>query len=516
MDTILILDFGGQTTQLIGRRIRDFGVYSEIAPGDTDISEVLHDGVKGIILSGSPHSSWDDGTPKPDPAVLACGLPVLGICYGFHQLTLADDGEVKPLPHREYGRSGVRHLSANSLFKGIPEEFLSWMSHGDSVTVPGKNYELIAQSENGIPAAAAHINKPLWGVQFHPEVSHCEYGVELLENFACGICGAGKEWTLEKYVDQETLKLRRKAADKDVLLLISGGVDSTVAAALLLNALPHEKIWLMYVDTGMMRKGESDEVAENLRSLGAENLLLIDARERFLKPLDGIEDPEEKRRIIGDTFIRVQEEEVARLLPEGYLLAQGTLYTDLIESGQGVGNKAQVIKSHHNVGTPLVQAKRAAGELIEPLEKLYKDEVRRLGELLGVPSAIVRRHPFPGPGLAIRILSDVTEEKLSILREADALYISELRERGLYDRIWQAFSVLLPVRSVGVTGDTRDYGYVLGLRAVVSLDGMTADVFDFPTKDLLEISAKITNTVKEIGRVVYDISSKPPATIEWE
>ena len=516
MDTILILDFGGQTTQLIGRRIRDFGVYSEIAPGDTDISKVLHEGVKGIILSGSPHSSWDDGTPKPDPAVLACGLPVLGICYGFHQLTLADDGEVKPLPHREYGRSDVRHLSANSLFKGIPEEFLSWMSHGDSVVVLGKNYELIAQSENGIPAAAAHINKPLWGVQFHPEVSHCEYGVELLENFACGICGAGKEWTLEKYVEQETIKLRRKAADKDVLLLISGGVDSTVAAALLLNALPHEKIWLMYVDTGMMRKGESDEVAENLRSLGAENLLLIDARERFLKPLDGIEDPEEKRRIIGDTFIRVQEEEVARLLPEGYLLAQGTLYTDLIESGQGVGNKAQVIKSHHNVGTPLVQAKRAAGELIEPLEKLYKDEVRRLGELLGVPSTIVHRHPFPGPGLAIRILSDVTEEKLSILREADALYIYELRERGLYDRIWQAFSVLLPVRSVGVTGDTRDYGYVLGLRAVVSLDGMTADVFDFPTKDLLEISAKITNTVKEIGRVVYDISSKPPATIEWE
>lgn len=516
MDTILILDFGGQTTQLIGRRIRDFGVYSEIAPGDAVISEVLHEGVKGIIMSGSPHSSWDDGTPKPDPAVLACGLPVLGICYGFHQITLADDGEVKPLPHREYGRSGVKHLSANSLFKGIPDEFLSWMSHGDSVTVLGKNYELIAQSENGVPAAAAHISKPLWGVQFHPEVSHCEYGVELLDNFACGICGAGKEWTLEKYVEQETVKLRRKAAGKDVLLLISGGVDSTVAAALLLKALSHEKIWLMYVDTGMMRKGESDEVAENLRSLGAENLLLIDARERFLKPLAGIKDPERKRKIIGDAFIRVQEEEVAKLLPRGYLLAQGTLYTDLIESGQGVGNKAQVIKSHHNVGTPLVQAKRAAGELIEPLEKLYKDEVRRLGELLAVPSAIVHRHPFPGPGLAIRILSDVTEEKLNILREADALYISELRERGLYDRIWQAFSVLLPVRSVGVTGDTRDYGYVLSLRAVVSLDGMTADVFDFPTKDLLEISAKITNTVKEIGRVVYDISSKPPATIEWE
>jgi GMP synthase (glutamine-hydrolysing) len=293
-------------------------------------------------------------------------------------------------------------------------------------------------------------------------------------------------------------------------------VDSTVAAALLLESLPHERIWLMYVDTGMMRKGESDEVAANLRGLGARNLLLIDAEDRFLTPLAGVEDPEKKRKIIGDVFIRVQEEEIAKHLPDGYLLAQGTLYTDLIESGQGVGNKAQVIKSHHNVGTPLVRAKRAAGELIEPLEKLYKDEVRRLGELLGVAPAIVHRHPFPGPGLAIRILSDVTKEKLDILRDADAIYISELRERGLYDQIWQAFSVLLPVRSVGVTGDAREYGFVLGLRAVVSRDGMTADVFDFPINHLLEISGKITNNVKAIGRVVYDISSKPPATIEWE
>ena len=516
MDSILILDFGGQTTQLIGRRIRDFGVYSEIVPGDAEISAFLHEGVKGIILSGSPESSWKEGSPRPDKSVFSCGLPVLGICYGFHQLTILDGGEVKPLPHEEYGRSAVTHRGHNPLFQDIPEKFLSWMSHGDSVAALGENYELIAESENGVPAAAAHKSKPFWGVQFHPEASHCEYGVDLLENFACGICKAEKQWTLEQYIEQESAALRERTGDRDVLLLISGGVDSTVAAALLLKALPREKVWLMYIDTGMMRKGESEEVAENLKALGAENLLLIDARKRFLEPLKGVLDPEKKRKIIGDVFIEVQEQEISRHLPEGYLLAQGTLYTDLIESGQGVGSKAKVIKSHHNVGTPLVKAKREAGELIEPLAKLYKDEVRRLGELLGVSPGIVHRHPFPGPGLAIRILSDITETKLEILREADAIYIDELRQRGLYDEIWQAFSVLLPVRSVGVTGDDRDYGFVLGLRAVVSRDGMTADVYDFPTKDLLEISAKITNSVKEIGRVVYDISSKPPATIEWE
>ena len=516
MDTILILDYGGQTTQLIGRRIRDFGVYSEIAPGEADLKDILHDGVKGIILSGSPHSSWEEGSPSPDPAVLKCGLPILGICYGFHKLTIMDGGDVKPLPHREYGRSRVRHTGDDPLFAGIPVDFLSWMSHGDSVAVLGRSFVSVAESENGVPAAAARIDKPVWGVQFHPEASHCEYGMELLENFACGICGARKEWTLDQYVDQETERIRDKAGEKDVLLLISGGVDSTVAAALLLKALSHSQVWLMYIDTGMMRKGETHEVEASLRGLGAENLLVIDAKDRFLRPLAGVVDPEKKRKIIGDAFIKVQEEEIAKHLPAGYLLAQGTLYTDLIESGKGVGNQAHVIKSHHNVGTPLVQAKREAGELVEPLERLYKDEVRRLGLLLGVSGNVVHRHPFPGPGLGIRILSDVTEEKLRILREADAIYIEELKRRGLYDEIWQAFSVLLPVRSVGVTGDARDYGYVLGLRAVVSRDGMTADVYDFPTGDLLEISAKITNSVREVGRVVYDISSKPPATIEWE
>ncbi|MDC7223938.1 MAG: glutamine-hydrolyzing GMP synthase, partial [Spirochaetales bacterium] len=345
---------------------------------------------------------------------------------------------------------------------------------------------------------------------------HGENGVDILENYACRICGAKKEWSMDKYIEQEGARIRERVGKEDVLLLISGGVDSTVAGGLLLKTLDPEQVYLMYIDTGMMRKGESDEVAENLKQLGAKHLFLIDARERFLTALKGESDPERKRKIIGDMFIKVQEEEINAHIQGDYFLAQGTLYTDLIESGKGVGNKANVIKSHHNVGTPLVEAKREKGLIVEPLEMLYKDEVRRLGTLLGIDDKIVHRHPFPGPGLGIRIISDVDEEKCRILREADYIYIQELHKRNLYREIWQAFSVLTPIRSVGVAGDARDYGFVLALRAVVSSDGMTADVYDFPTKDLLEISSLITNSVPEIGRVVYDISSKPPATIEWE
>lgn len=516
MDRILILDFGGQTTQLIGRRIRDFEVYSEIVPGDSDIRGIIDGDVRGIILSGSPDSAWVAGAPALDAAVLDSGLPVLGICYGFHQLVLADGGEVQSLGHREYGRAPVNVLFDEPLFDGIPREFASWMSHGDSVTRLGDGYELIGESKNGAVAAARSLDRQFWGVQFHPEVSHCEYGLRLLENFVCGICRANREWSLESFVKQECLKLQERVGDRDVLLLISGGVDSTVVAALLLKALQTERIWLMYIDTGLMRKGEGEEVEGILRSLGAKNILLVDAKRHFLERLSGVADPEEKRRIIGDVFIEVQEKEALRRFSGDYYLAQGTLYTDVIESGQGVGDKAHVIKSHHNVAAPLVQAKREAGELIEPLERLYKDEVRRLGSILGIGNDIVGRHPFPGPGLAVRILSDVTEEKLRVLREADDIYISELRSKGLYYRVWQAFCVLLPVRSVGVAGDAREYDYVLALRAVLSEDGMSADVFDFPMADLLEISTRITNTVKSVGRVVYDISSKPPATIEWE
>jgi GMP synthase (glutamine-hydrolysing) len=516
MDKILILDFGSQTTQLIGRRIRDIGVYSEIVPGDTPVTDGMLDEVKGIILSGSPNSVMDDDAPVPDRRVYTAGLPVLGICYGLQRLIKDHGGSVEPSTTREFGRSRQSFQHKHPLFAGVPDRFVSWMSHGDSIQQSPDGTTLIAESENGLPGCISFSDRPLVGIQFHPEVSHCEYGDQILENFAVGICGARKQWTVEEYLKLEGEKVKAQVGDHPVLLLISGGVDSTVTAALLLATLPGSQVHLMYVNTGLMRLGESEEVEIGLRKLGARNLYLIDAEQRFLSRLAGIIDPEEKRRCIGDAFIEVQEEEIAKHVVGDYFLAQGTLYTDLIESGRGVGTKAKIIKSHHNVRSPLVEAKRAAGRIVEPLAGLYKDEVRRLGRLLGVNPQIVDRHPFPGPGLGVRILGDITREKCDILRAVDDIYISELRSRGLYEQIWQAFSVLLPIRSTGVTGDDRGYGYVAALRAVVSRDGMTADVFAFPTQDLLEISAMITNRVKSVGRVVYDISSKPPATIEWE
>lgn len=517
MDKILILDFGGQTCQLIGRRIRDFGVFSEIIAGDAELTnEVITEDVKGIILSGSPFSVYEEEAPRPDPRVFELGLPLLGICYGFQRMTRHFGGRVEPLDTREYGRSRVHLREESPLSTDLPRDFISWMSHGDSIDALAPGFTLTGESENGLPAMAWHREKNFYGIQFHPEVSHCDYGDKILENFCCRICTAAKEWNLDSFMAQVSRRLKTQVGEEKVLLLISGGVDSTVAAALLLKILNPDQVHLMYIDTGMMRKGESEEVAENLKKLGASHLHLIDAGKRFLEPLAGQEDPETKRKIIGDRFIHVQQEEVAKQLSGEYFLAQGTLYTDLIESGKGVGNKANVIKSHHNVGSPLVEAKRREGRIVEPLDMLYKDEVRKLGLKLGIRRSIVFRHPFPGPGLGIRIIGEVTKEKCRILRDADYLYIQELRRRDLYDKIWQAFSILLPVRSVGVTGDARQYGFVLALRAVVSHDGMTADVYDFPAKDLLEISSRITNEVPEIGRVVYDISSKPPATIEWE
>ncbi|MDA3958224.1 glutamine-hydrolyzing GMP synthase [Oceanispirochaeta sp.] len=517
MDKILILDFGGQTCQLIGRRIRDFGVFSEIIPGDIELTdEILSSDVKGIILSGSPYSVYEKGAPAPDPRVFELGLPLLGICYGFQQMTFHFGGEVRPLKTKEYGRSKIHFLENSELMTDVPDNFLSWMSHGDSLDKLAPGFTLIGESENKLPAVGVNKEKNFYGIQFHPEVTHCDYGNQVLENFCCRICGAARDWTLDLFMDQVSHRIKKQVGKEKVLLLISGGVDSTVAGGLLLKILDPAQVYLMYIDTGMMRKGESEEVAINLKKLGATHLHLIDARDRFLGPLKGVEDPEEKRKIIGDRFIHVQEEEIAKHITGEYFLAQGTLYTDLIESGKGVGNKANVIKSHHNVGSPLVEEKRQAGLIVEPLDMLYKDEVRKLGVKIGISKDIVFRHPFPGPGLGIRIIGDVSEEKCRILRDADYIYISELKKRNLYNKIWQAFSVLLPVRSVGVTGDAREYGFVLALRAVVSHDGMTADVYDFPTKELLEISSRITNEVPEVGRVVYDISSKPPATIEWE
>jgi len=540
MDRILILDFGSQTTQLIARRIRDMGVYTEIIPGDTTLTDnIVSAEVKGIILSGSPESVYDAGA-VPDQKVYNLGdfMPLLGICYGLQRMTHDLGGKVEALPHVEYGRINVQIKElepsvrtsefselTNKFLSGFKNSFTAWMSHGDTLTKLASGFTEVGTSATGYPAVVAHNEKPWFGLQFHPEVTHCEDGDNILGAFVFNVCGCEKNWSMEHYVEELNQTLKERAGENPVLLLISGGVDSTVAGAALLKALKPEQVHLMYMDTGLMRKNETENVRAILEKLGAKNVHIIMCEEEFLSALKGKTDPEEKRKTIGDLFITIQEREVARLhLPESYLLAQGTLYTDLIESGKGIGKKARLIKSHHNVGSPLVDAKRKAGKIIEPLDKLYKDEVRRLGRILGVTEDAIRRHPFPGPGLATRILGEVTKEKCDILREADAIFIEELKNRkskrtadiSLYDDIWQAFAILLPIRSVGVAGDERKYGFVLALRAIISADGMTADVYPFESTDLLEISTRITNSVKEVGRITYDISSKPPATIEWE
>jgi len=565
MDTILILDFGSQTTQLIGRRIRELGVYTEILPGDADLEKLLgfsSGGISshgassvgasggnssgsvsgklcGIILSGSPESVYSPEGAVPDKRIYNCGLPLLGICYGLQRMNVDNGGKVQPLPKREYGgvkvtvrknarggttgHGGTAKRGGAAKASGAAETFTAWMSHGDTLTELAPGFVETGRSQTGYPAVVVHRTKPWYGLQFHPEVTHCERGLEILSSFVFGICRCRKQWSMKAYIESVRAELIAKAGDAPVLLLVSGGVDSAVAAALLLAVLPPAQVHLMYMDTGLMRKNETVQVKAALEKLGARHLHIVMCEEEFLSALKGAAEPEAKRKIIGDLFISIQEREVARLnLPASYFLAQGTLYTDLIESGKGVGKKAHVIKSHHNVGTPLVEAKRKEGRIIEPLDKLYKDEVRALGRLLGLDGETVNRHPFPGPGLAVRILGEVTKEKCDILREADAIFIDELKRRKsakgrrLYDEIWQAFAVLLPVRSVGVAGDVRKYGWVLALRAIISADGMTADVYPFLPGDLLEISTLITNTVKDIGRVTYDISSKPPATIEWE
>jgi len=568
MDKILILDFGSQTTQLIARRIRDMGVYTEIIPGDTQLTgNIINADVKGIILSGSPESVNDAGA-APDRKVydyVRSGggiMPLLGICYGLQRMTHDLGGKVESLPHVEYGRinvkireqgtenreqlteSGERAAEISGLtcrfLSGFKNSFTAWMSHGDTLTKLAPGFREYGTSASGYTAVAAHDEKPWFGVQFHPEVTHCEEGDNILGAFVFNVCGCEKSWSMERYLEELQQTLKERAGDNPVLLLISGGVDSTVAGAALLKSLKPEQVHLMYMDTGLMRKNETENVRSILEKLGAKNVHIIMCEDEFLCALKGKTDPEEKRKTIGDLFITIQEREVARLkLPDSYLLAQGTLYTDLIESGKGVGKKAHVIKSHHNVGSPLVDAKRKAGKILEPLDRLYKDEVRRLGRFLGVNEDAIRRHPFPGPGLATRIPGEVTKTQCDILREADAIFMEELKNRfcknnadgitrSLYDDIWQAFAILLPIRSVGVQSaedsgfitdgknKERKYGFILALRAITSSDGMTADVYPFETRDILEISERITGSVKEIGRVIYDISSKPPATIEWE
>lgn len=551
-EQIAVIDFGGQTSHLICRRLRDSRIYSEVFPSQTPILDSFRergldpDTVRGVIFSGSPSSVSDPGAPSPHRQILQLfgRVPFLGICYGLHWLAEHLGGRVRPLARKEYGPNRVyleEPARAHPLLRDVPADFLSWMSHSDSLDEVPPQFSVLGRSEQGLPAllaleetagsdpafraaveALTGADCPgrleLFGVQYHPEISHCEGGTQLLENFAFGLCKMSPNWELTEWRAEKIEEIRQTAGSSRVVSLVSGGVDSSVTAVLLLRALDPDQVYLMYFDTGLMRKAETEKVLRQLESLGARHLYRVDAQRAFLDALAGVCDPEEKRQIIGNLFITIQNERIESLPGSGepYFLAQGTLYTDMIESGLGVGDSAALIKSHHNVGTPLVRKMRTEGRLIEPLNSLYKDEVRLLGEQLGLPKTMTRRQPFPGPGFAIRVLGEVTEAKLALLREIDDLYLNTLREMELYGEIWQAFAVLLPVESVGIVGDARCYGPVVALRAIVSKDGMSAEVYPFTPGQLQILSTKISNAFPEISRVVYDISAKPPATIEWE
>ena len=508
---ILILDFGAQYTQLIARRVREQHVYCEIHPHTVDADFVREWDPAGIILSGGPSSVLDADSPTLDPDVLALDVPVLGICYGLQLMVKLLGGLVEKADDREYGRAVLKFAKAEGLFAGLEGfERKVWMSHGDRVLRLPEGFEVVATSESSPFAAIAHTRKPLFGVQFHPEVVHSEDGGVLLRNFVMTIAGCTGDWTMEAFVEEATERIRAQVGKGRVVSGQSGGVDSTVASALVHRAVG-DQLTCIFVDHGLLRLGEREEVETAFRDALGIDLITVDASERFLGALAGVEDPEKKRRIIGHLFIEVFEEE-ARKLGEVDFLVQGTLYPDVIESVSVRGPSA-TIKSHHNVGG-LPERMRLA--LVEPLRELFKDEVRAAGRTLDLPEAVIGRHPFPGPGLAIRIIGEVTRERCDVLRQADAILIQEIRRAGLYDEIWQAFAVFLPLQSVGVMGDERTYENAVALRCVDAVDGMTADWSRMPHDVLATISNRITNEVKGVNRVVYDVSSKPPATIEWE
>lgn len=516
-ERIAILDFGSQYTPLIARRIREMGVYAAILPHDSPLDRITGDDLKGVILSGGPASVYEPGSPMPEPGVLTLSVPVLGVCYGMQLLNQLGGGNVVAHTKREYGRTELDILASERLLGGMMPQEVVWMSHGDRLERLASDYRVTARTSEGVVAAIESTVEARYGLQFHPEVTHTPNGGRILRNFVFEVCGCQGDWSVASYLEEALQDVRAQVGTKPVIVLVSGGVDSTVTAALLTKALPAEQVYAIHIDSGLMRAGESAQVVQALSELGLENLHFVDASETFLSRLKGVSDPEQKRRIIGDTFIEVQQREVMRLgidEAEAYL-AQGTLYTDLIESG-ATGSVTATIKTHHNVGTPLVKAKRAAGMIVEPCRGIFKDEVRALGVHLGLSEALVMRHPFPGPGLGIRVLGEVTRERLELLRQADVIYLEELHKSGLYPEIWQAFSVLLPVNAVGVQGDGRTYGSVVALRAVASVDGMTADFFPVPYEVLGRAAARIANEVAGINRVVFDVTSKPPATIEWE
>ena len=513
---ILVLDFGSQFAQLIARRVRELNVHSELIAFDTPLSEIVARNPAGIILSGSPSSVYDADGPKPDPALWESGLPILGICYGVQLMAQQLGGEVGPSAHREYGPADIRiGDQSNLLLAGVAGDGGSarvWMSHGDSITKAPTGFTPIADTDSTPFAALADVSRNLWGIQFHPEVVHTPGGKRLLRNFDYDIAKAPANWTPGRVAEDAIAAIAAQVGPTDrVLCALSGGVDSAVAAALIHRAIG-DRLVCVYVDHGLMRKRESDLLREVFANTLGMTIHMVDAEARFLGALSGVEDPEEKRKIIGREFIRVFEEESTKL-GEFKFLAQGTLYPDVIESTSKETKAAQKIKTHHNVGGLPDDLKF---KLVEPLRALFKDEVRAVGLELGLPESVVLRQPFPGPGLAIRILGDVTKERLDTLREADWIVVDEIKKAGLYRSIWQSFAVLTPMRSVGVMGDGRTYGNVLAMRAVTSEDGMTADWARLPYDLIERISARIVNEVPGVTRVVYDVTSKPPATIEWE
>jgi len=511
IDTILVLDFGSQYTQLIARRIRESNVYSEILPWDIDESKIIDLNPKGIILSGGPNSVTESYTPRLPQCVFDLGIPILGICYGMQTLAEQMGGHVISSDQKEFGHSELTIVKDSVLFKNLKKQINVWMSHGDQVQDIPDEFDLIAATETAPISAMEHINLPIYAIQFHPEVTHTEDGKTILDNFIFGICGASSEWVMGDLISQRIQEIKEKVKTNKVLLGLSGGVDSSVTAALLHKAIG-KKLTCVFVDNGLLRKGEANEVMQTFKDNMNLNVIKSDSKEVFLRHLKNVDDPEQKRKIIGRTFIDVFDAEAIKLKDIKYL-AQGTIYPDVIESSGSESKEARVIKSHHNVGGLPEEMKL---ELIEPLRDLFKDEVRKMGIELGISKEMIERHPFPGPGLGVRIIGEITKDKTEILQEADHIFIEELIKAKLYDKVSQAFAVLLPVKSVGVVGDERRYAEVIGLRAVETVDFMTARWAHLPYDFLEHVSNRIVNEIQDVSRVVYDISSKPPATIEWE
>ncbi|MEA3494152.1 MAG: glutamine-hydrolyzing GMP synthase [Candidatus Margulisiibacteriota bacterium] len=513
-DLVVVLDFGAQYSMLIARRVRECNVYCEVLPHDIPVSELKKRNVRGIIVSGGPASVYEKDAPKADPALWNCGIPILGICYGLQLMTKELGGEVKQGEKKEYGKADPLIDDETNIFAGLPNKIKSWMSHGDTVASLPEGFKQLAHTDNTKFAAIGNAEKKLFGVQFHPEVVHTPKGIEILKNFVYIVCNCKPTWTTANFIEEQVKDIRTRVGKEKILLALSGGVDSTTVAALIQKAIGNQ-LTCMFIDQGFMRKNEAKKINELFTSKFKINFIHIDAAKRFFDKLKGVIDPEKKRKIIGENFIRTFEEEAKKLGDIPYL-AQGTLYPDVIESavpGTTTGKVAKKIKTHHNVGG---LPEKMGFKLIEPLRLLFKDEVRALGRGLGVPDEIISRQPFPGPGLSIRIIGEVTKERVKILQEVDDIVVSEIKEAGLYKKLWQSFAVLLPIRTVGVMGDKRTYLNTVAIRAVESKDAMTADWARLPYELLEKISNRIVNETPEVNRVVYDISSKPPSTIEWE